>query len=33
MARDINQYRYERDETTARETEIVMERLLTKLGS
>lgn len=33
MARDINQYRYEGDETTARETELVMERLISKLGS
>ncbi len=32
MVRDINQYRFEGDETTARETEIVMERLLAKLG-
>jgi len=31
MARDINQYRFEGDEKTARETEIVMERLLNKL--
>ena len=31
MARDINQYRFEGDESTARETEIVMERLLNKL--
>ena len=32
MARDINQFRYEGDETTARETEIVMDRILSKLG-
>jgi len=31
MVRDINQYRFEGDETTARETELVMERLLSKL--
>ena len=31
MARDINQYRFEGDEKTAQETEIVMERLLNKL--
>jgi len=31
MARDINQYRFEGDEDTARETEIVMSRLLKKL--
>jgi len=31
MVRDINQYRFEGDETTAIETEKVMERLLTKL--
>ena len=31
MARDINQYRFEGDESTARETEIVMERILSKL--
>ncbi len=31
MARDINQYRFEGDETTARETELVMERLISKL--
>jgi hypothetical protein len=31
MARDINQYRFEGDEETARETEIVMERLLDRL--
>ncbi len=31
MARDINQYRFEGDKNTARETEIVMERLLNKL--
>ncbi|UCC45249.1 MAG: DUF2064 domain-containing protein [Candidatus Zixiibacteriota bacterium] len=33
MVRDINQYRFEEDRTTARETEIVMERLLRKLES
>ncbi len=32
MARDINQYRFEEDSTTARETELVMERLIAKLG-
>ncbi|MFQ6007471.1 MAG: DUF2064 domain-containing protein [Candidatus Zixiibacteriota bacterium] len=32
MVRDINQFRFEGDEATARETEIVMERILTKLG-
>jgi len=32
MVRDINQYRFEGDETTAVETEKVMERLLAKLG-
>lgn len=32
MVRDINQWRYEGDTKTARETEIIMERLLTKLG-
>ena len=31
MARDINQYRFEEDDTTARETELVLERLLAKL--
>lgn len=31
MARDINQYRLEGDEVTARETELVMERLISKL--
>lgn len=31
MARDINQFRFEGDEDTARETEIVIERILTKL--
>lgn len=31
MVRDINQWRFEGDETTARETEIVMERLLSKM--
>ncbi|MBU0983114.1 MAG: DUF2064 domain-containing protein [candidate division Zixibacteria bacterium] len=31
MARDINQYRFEGDETTGLETEKVMERLLSKL--
>jgi glycosyltransferase A (GT-A) superfamily protein (DUF2064 family) len=33
MVRDINQYRYEGDDTTAVETEKVMERLLAKLGN
>ncbi len=32
MVRDINQFRFEGDETTARETEIIMERILAKLG-
>lgn len=32
MVRDINQYRFEGDDTSARETEIVMERILAKLG-
>jgi len=32
MARDINQYRFEGDETTAKETEAVVERLISKLG-
>ncbi len=32
MVRDINQFRFEEDDLTARETEIVMERLLAKLG-
>jgi len=32
MVRDINQYRFEDDDVTARETEAVMERLLSKLG-
>jgi glycosyltransferase A (GT-A) superfamily protein (DUF2064 family) len=31
MVRDINQYRFEGDRSTARETEIVMERILAKL--
>jgi len=31
MARDINQYRFEGDEKTAHETELVMERILAKL--
>lgn len=31
MARDINQYRFEGDDHTARETELVMERILAKL--
>ncbi len=30
MVRDINQWRFEGDETTARETELVMQRLLSK---
>ena len=33
MARDINQYRFEQDELTARETEVVMERLISRLES
>jgi len=33
MARDINQFRFEADNTTARETELVMERLISKLDS
>jgi glycosyltransferase A (GT-A) superfamily protein (DUF2064 family) len=33
MVRDINQYRFEEDDTTARETELVMERLIAKLGT
>ena len=33
MARDINQFRFEGDEVTARETELVMERLISKLES
>jgi glycosyltransferase A (GT-A) superfamily protein (DUF2064 family) len=33
MARDINQFRFERDEMTARETELVMERLISRLGT
>lgn len=33
LARDINQYRFEHDDDTARETEMVMERLIAKLGS
>jgi len=32
MVRDINQFRYEGDESTARETELVMQRILTKMG-
>lgn len=31
LVRDINQYRFEGDETTARETEVVMERILARL--
>jgi hypothetical protein len=31
MARDINQFRFEGDEYTAKETELVMERILTRL--
>ncbi|MEW5995059.1 MAG: hypothetical protein AB1744_11790, partial [Candidatus Zixiibacteriota bacterium] len=30
MVRDINQFRYEGDENTARETELVMERFLAR---
>lgn len=33
LARDINQYRYEGDETTANETERVLERILSRLES
>ncbi len=33
MARDINQYRFEEDDNTARETELVMERLISKLDN
>lgn len=33
MARDINQFRFEQDELTARETELVMERLISRLES
>jgi glycosyltransferase A (GT-A) superfamily protein (DUF2064 family) len=33
LARDINQYRFEGDEICARETELVMERLISKLES
>ena len=33
LARDINQYRFEQDDDTARETELVMERLIAKLGT
>jgi glycosyltransferase A (GT-A) superfamily protein (DUF2064 family) len=33
LARDINQYRFDQDETTACETELMMERLIAKLGS
>lgn len=33
MARDINQYRFEGDDETARYTEEIMERLIAKLGS
>ena len=32
LARDINQYRFEQDDDTARETELVMERLIAKWG-
>jgi glycosyltransferase A (GT-A) superfamily protein (DUF2064 family) len=32
MVRDINQFRFEGDEETARETELVMERILAKLA-
>jgi glycosyltransferase A (GT-A) superfamily protein (DUF2064 family) len=32
MARDINQFRFEGDTTTARETELAMERILAKLS-
>ena len=33
LARDINQYRFEGDEETARETELVLERIITKLDT
>lgn len=33
MVRDINQFRFEQDEHTAQETEKVMERILSKLGT
>jgi len=33
MVRDINQYRFEEDDTTTRETELVMERLIAKLDT
>lgn len=33
LARDINQYRFEGDDVTARETELVLERILTRLES
>ena len=33
MARDINQCRFEGDDKSARETELVMERILTQLGN
>lgn len=33
MARDINQFRFEADDSTARETELVMERLISKLDT
>ncbi len=32
LARDINQYRFEQDDESARETELVMERLIAKLS-
>ena len=32
LARDINQYRFEGDMTTAHETELVLERILARLG-
>lgn len=31
MVRDINQFRFEGDDSTARETEIIMERILAKM--
>jgi glycosyltransferase A (GT-A) superfamily protein (DUF2064 family) len=33
LARDVNQFRFEGDEDTARETELVLQRLLSKLES
>ena len=31
LARDINQYRFEKDNSTAHETELVLERILSRL--